>query len=379
MSKGFSILISVFAASILVLGLTGCDRIPVYDPSKVNWPDRMPWQRTQQNVPNTSIPESNTGYPYGQRTATSPYPYRGRGDYINYPEMRRFIGEMSRKHNFQTTYLERIFSTVKRNDAVLGKVRAPAEGKAWRAYRPIFLTEERIKGGVDFWHRHRAALDAAARKYGVEPEYIVAIIGVETFYGRTLGNYNVLQSLTTLAFDYPKRSNFYRKELEQFLLLTREERVDPNSLRGSYAGAMGMSQFISSSYRNFAVDFNRDGKRDLWRADDAIGSVANYLAKHGWKRGGAVAIPASVTGQAYSMADTTAKKPRYTMSQLRNAGVRINGNFWSRKVNLLKLVGTRDSEYWVTGENFYVITRYNHSPKYAMAVHQLAREIRRRY
>lgn len=376
MKISFIKLVSSIGIITLVTGLAGCDRIPVYDPSKVQWPDKLPWQNRSQNTP-TTIPESNTPYP----NSDAQYEQRGvRGDYVSYPEMRRFIGDMSRKHKFSPAFLEQTFSQVKRNNEILDKVGAPAEAKAWRAYRPIFLTEDRIRGGVDFWNRHRAALDAASRRYGVPPEYIIAIIGVETAYGRNVGKYNVLQSLTTLAFDYPKRGDFYRKELEEYLLLTREQRINPSALKGSYAGAMGMSQFISSSYRHYAVDFNRDGKKDLWRPEDAIGSVANYFAKHGWKAGGNVAIPARVSGSAYTrMADTTATKPRYTLSQLANAGAKPVGRFWSDKVSLIKLVGTRETEYWIGGYNFYVITRYNHSPKYAMAVHQLATEIRRRH
>lgn len=376
MKTGLIKLLSGVGVLTFVVSIVGCDTIPVYDPNKAKWPSKMPWQ---QSGGNTNIPEANT--PISGGGGTTNYDQRGsaNGDYINYPEMRTFISDMERKHKFSRAYLENTFARVKRDEEVLGKVRAPAEGKAWRAYRPIFLTEDRIRGGVDFWRRHQSALNAASQKYGVSPEYIVAIIGVETAYGRNMGKYNVLQSLTTLAFDFPKRSKFYRSELEQFLLLTREERIKPESLKGSYAGAMGVSQFISSSYRHYAVDFNRDGKKDLWRPDDAIGSVGNYFSKHGWIRGGDVAIPARVTGSSYSrLGDTTAKKPRYTLSQLAREGVRPAGRFSSSKVSLVKLVGTRETEYWIGGQNFYVITRYNHSPKYAMAVHQLAQEIRKR-
>ena len=386
MGTKFTILVSSIGVITLVAGLAGCDYVPVYDPSKL--PNKFPWQQRSQQTPppnSSTIPEANSNaVDYGSgrsNQTTNHYDQRGvRGDYVNYPSVRRFIGDMSRKHKFSTAFLEQTFSSVRRNGEVLKKAGAPAEGKAWRAYRPIFLTEDRIRGGVDFWNRHRSALEAASRKYGVPPEYITAIIGVETAYGRNMGKYNVLQSLTTLSFDFPKRGDFYRRELEQFLLLTREQKIKPNSLKGSYAGAMGMSQFISSSYRSYAVDFNHDRKKDLWRPDDAIGSVANYFAKHGWERGGDVAVPARVSGNAYySMADTTAKKPRYSLAQLSRAGVQPSGRFWSKKASLIKLVGTRETEYWIGGENFYVITRYNHSPKYAMAVHQLAQEIRRRH
>jgi membrane-bound lytic murein transglycosylase B len=392
MKMSFTTLISSIGILTFTVGLAGCDSIPVYDPSKIPWQ-----QQPRSGVPVGTIPESNPVDPTNSRgstgstgssrtTSSTPNRYEpnrtGEGDYIRYPALRRFIAEMNKKHKFSLAFLNKTFKPIRRSDEVLGKVRAPAEGKAWRAYRPIFLTEDRIRGGVDFWNRHRSALNAATKKFGVPAEYIVAIIGVETAYGRNVGKYNVLRSLTTLAFDFPKRGDFYRSELEQFLLLTRTEKINPYTLTGSYAGAMGMSQFISSSYRHYAIDFDRDGKKDLWRPADAIGSVANYFSKHGWKRGGDVAVPTILSGASFDqMADVTAKKPRYSLDQLSRAGVRPSGQwrFWSDKVSLIKLVGTRDVEYWIGGKNFYVITRYNHSPKYAMAVHQLAQEILRRH
>jgi membrane-bound lytic murein transglycosylase B len=212
----------------------------------------------------------------------------------------------------------------------------------------------------------------------VDTAYLVAIIGVETQYGKNTGKHNVLQALTSLGFDFPRRASFYQKELEQFLLLSREEKVRPQIFSGSYAGAMGLGQFISSSYRSYAIDGNRDGKRDLWDPQDAIPSVANYFAKNGWKRGAGVAVPAYISGNGYaSIAETTAKKPSRTLSDLAASGVRPQAPINSAKVSLIKLDGTTD-EYWVGGENFYAITRYNPSVKYAMAVHQLAQEIRKR-
>jgi membrane-bound lytic murein transglycosylase B len=296
-----------------------------------------------------------------------------------YPAMQQLINRMTRK-GFSRNYLLQIFSGVERDNNILAKVKSPAETKPWRSYRPIFLTEQRIQGGVGFWRRYEGALNAATQRFGVDPEYIVAIIGVETLYGRNTGKYNVLRSLTTLAMDFPKRSKFYTSELEQFLQLTREEKINnPAALKGSYAGAMGMGQFISSSYRNFAVDFNGDRHRDLWHPVDAIGSVANYFSRHGWKRGGDVAVPARITGTSYArIAHTEAKKPIYSLRQLAQYGVTPAQPIRSTRVDLLRLIGTRSDEYWVTGDNFYTITRYNHSPKYAMAVYQLAQEIKRR-
>ncbi|WGZ93964.1 MAG: lytic murein transglycosylase B [Candidatus Thiothrix putei] len=321
---------------------------------------------TQQPT-NTTIPRQPVNYPAGLR-----------GDYASYPALRQFIGKMNSQHGFDIAFLEQTFSSVQRDKEALTKAGAPTEGQVWRAYRPIFLTEERINGGVDFWNRYAALLDAATRQYGVDTEYLVAIIGVETQYGKNTGKHNTLQALTTLGFDFPRRSSFYQKELEQFLLLSREEKVRPQIFNGSYAGAMGLGQFISSSYRSYAIDGNRDGKRDLWNPQDAIPSVANYFAKNGWKRGGGVAVPAYVSGAGYaSIAEATPKKPSRTLGELAAKGVRPQGAINSAKVSLIKLDGTTD-EYWVGGENFYAITRYNPSSKYAMAVHQLAQEIRKR-
>ena len=301
------------------------------------------------------------------------------GDYMNYPAMQRFIQHMT-EAGFAKNYLIQTFSNIKRDEKILSLVNSPAEGKPWSKYRPIFITEDRVRTGLGFWNRHEAVIKAASDQFGVEPEIIVAIIGVETFYGRNTGKHNVLRSLTTLAMDFPKREKFYTSELKNFLQFIREEKINnPSLLTGSYAGAMGLGQFISSSYRNFAVDFNRDGHKDLWHPDDAIGSVANYFARHGWQRGGDVTVPARILGNLYgNIVVTKAIKPIHSLSQLQQHGVTPQGNLNSKRVSLLQLEGTNGLEHWVTGDNFYVITRYNHSPKYAMAVFQLAWEIKRR-
>lgn len=300
-------------------------------------------------------------------------------DYIHYPAMQQFIHKMSQQ-GFSNQYLRNTFSAIKRDNRILELVNSPAEAKPWSSYRKIFMTEDRIRSGVGFWRRHEKTIDAASKKFGVEPEYIVAIIGVETFYGRNTGKHNVLRSLTTLAMDFPKRSKFYTGELENFLHFIREEKItNPFMLKGSYAGAMGLGQFISSSYRNFGVDFNQDGHTDIWHPDDAIGSVANYFARHGWKQGEDVAIPARILSNNYvNIIETKARKPVLTLPQLRQNGVEPQANFNTNHFSLLKLQGEGGEEFWVTGDNFYTITRYNHSPKYAMAIFQLAWEIKRR-
>ncbi len=300
-------------------------------------------------------------------------------NYIHYPAMQQLIERMVKK-GFDRAYLQQTFSHIQRDERILKLVNSPAEGKPWHKYRPIFITEDRINSGVNFWKRHEKAISAASTQYGVDPEYIVAIIGVETFYGRNTGKHNVLRSLTTLAMDFPKREKFYTSELEHYLELIREEGIkNPNMLMGSYAGAMGLGQFISSSYRNYAVDFNRDGHKDLWHPEDAIGSVANYFSRHGWKPNGNVAVPARILGNLYAkIVNTKAIKPEYTLQLLKQNGVEPMGQFSSDRVSLLQLQGQQGYEYWITGDNFYVITRYNHSPKYAMAIFQLAWEIKRR-
>lgn len=300
-------------------------------------------------------------------------------DYMQYPAMQHFIQKMSQQ-GFSPQYLNQTFSKIKRDNRILELVNSPAEAKPWFKYRPIFITEDRIRSGVGFWRRHEKTLATASKKYGVEPEYIVAIIGVETFYGRNTGKHHVLRSLTTLAMDFPKRSKFYTSELENYLHFIREEKIkNPFILKGSYAGAMGLGQFISSSYRKYGVDFNQDGHTDIWHPEDAIGSVANYFKRHGWKQGEDVAIPARILSSFYAkIVETKAKKPVLTLSQLKQNGAEPLAKFKSPNVSLLKLQGSDGDEFWVTGDNFYTITRYNHSPKYAMAVFQLAWEIKHR-
>ena len=301
------------------------------------------------------------------------------GDYMAYPAMHQLIGRMINK-GFSQNYLNQIFSKIKRDENILALVNSPAEGKPWHKYRPIFLTEDRIRSGVGFWKRHEREIKKASKQYGVDPEYIVAIIGIETFYGRNTGKHNVLRSLTTLAMDFPQRAKFYRSELENYLQFIREERINhPAALKGSYAGAMGLGQFISSSYRNYAVDFDGDGHKDLWAPADAIGSVAHYFSRHGWRPEGDVSVPARILGNLYvNIVNTKAIKPVHSIPELEQHGVKLQGKLNSSHVSLLQLEGVNGYEYWVTGDNFYVITRYNHSPKYAMAVFQLASEIKRR-
>jgi membrane-bound lytic murein transglycosylase B len=296
-------------------------------------------------------------------------------------EIAPFVADMVSRHGFERERLERTLGGVRVRPEILKAIARPAESLDWYQYYPIFLTETRIAKGEEFWRAHADTLARASRKYGVSPEIIVAIIGVETLYGTRKGKHLVLDSLATLAFRYPKRSKFFRTELEQFLILAQQESFDTPKVKGSYAGAMGIPQFISSSYRRYAVDFDGDGVRDLLNSEiDAIGSVANYLKVHGWQRDGAVALPASVSGDEYKALVKKGMKPHTPVSDMDNFGVVVlyAGENDSPGA-LIELTNKGDTEHWVGLQNFYAITRYNHSSLYAMAVFQLAREIRKRY
>lgn len=296
-------------------------------------------------------------------------------------DVRLFIHEMSKRHGFNTDELNTIFQKVEFSDSVIAAISRPAESLPWHKYRLIFLDPARIQLGVQFWKRNRESLQRAEAQFGVPAEVLVAIIGVETRYGRNMGTYTVINSLSTLAFDYPQRSSFFRSELEQYLLLTKEQGFDPMALRGSYAGAMGIPQFISSSYRNYAIDFDNDGVIDIWNSvDDAIGSVANYFKLHGWQRGKQVVQPATVKGDKYKILVSDDLKPANTAAELRRYNISSSTKLPpDSMVKLLVLEDRNSNEYWLGFENFYVITRYNNSALYAMAVYQLADEIKSGY
>jgi len=296
-------------------------------------------------------------------------------------EIAPFVKEMVGRHGFEREQLERILAGVRVRPEILEAIKRPAESLSWYQYRPIFVTETRISKGEAFWREHADTIASASKEYGVSPEIIVAIIGVETFYGTRKGRHLVLDSLATLAFRYPRRSEFFRSELEQFLILVRQENLDAAKVKGSYAGAMGIPQFISSSYRRYAVDFDGDGVRDLLNSEaDAIGSVANYLKVHGWQRDAAIALPASVSGNDYKMLVEKGMKPHTPLADMHNFGVIVlYASENDSRGALIELANKDDTELWVGLQNFYTITRYNHSALYAMAVFQLARAIGERY
>ena len=291
----------------------------------------------------------------------------------------RFIKMMVEKHQFEQTMIEATLAKASKNEDILQSIAKPWEAKPWFQYRPIFLTEKRLTKGLAFWQTHQKALARAEEETGVPAEIIVAIIGVETFYGTYQGKYSVLDALVTLGFHYPPRATFFRSELAQLFLLAKEENFDITKLQGSYAGAMGWGQFISSSYRYYAVDFDGDGVRDLLNNPvDAIGSVANYFKKHHWKANDSIAFKASVSGNQYSALLSKSLKYSHQWSQLQDAGVSVAAADLSKdiKVKLFEFEQADNKEYWVGLPNFYVITRYNHSPLYAMAVFQFSQQLK---
>lgn len=293
-----------------------------------------------------------------------------------------FIAEMARKHHFDAAALAQMFHQVERQPLILERIAKPAEAKPWHAYRKIFLTEARIQRGLAFWREHAQVLALVQDSYGVPAEIIIGILGVETGYGQNTGGFRVIDALSTLAFGYPKRAEFFRKELEEYLLLCREEKTDPLQPKGSYAGAMGLPQFMPSSFRHYAADFDGDQRRDIWNNPrDAIASVANYFVAHGWRRGEAVAAAAasSVQGEGYRQWLDKDLKPRHSLAQLQAAGVQVPAG-WApaTPAKLLALEQEQGYDYWLGLHNFYVITRYNHSPLYAMAVYQLGQAVKER-
>lgn len=296
------------------------------------------------------------------------------------PAIQQFKTEMINKHGFDKQYLDTLFSKVELRNSIIKAITRPAEGKPWHQYRNIFLTESRIKGGVKFWNKHETTIHKVSEKYGVPAEIMIAILGVETRYGGNTGSYPVMDAISTLAFLYPKRSPFFRSELEQFLLLAREEGVDPLSLTGSYAGAMGLPQFMPSSFRHYAVDFDDDNRRDIWKNPaDTLASIANYFVKHGWQKGKPVAFKVTVDENNIEPFLNKDLKPAIEAQQLTKTGIKLDNSITAdEQVKLLKYELTTGHEYWVGLKNFYVITRYNHSQLYAMAVYQLSQEIYKR-
>lgn len=295
-----------------------------------------------------------------------------------------FVEEMVTKNGFERIMIESIMYQARFRQSIIDAMERPAEAKPWYEYREIFLTPARIEGGVKFWHDNKAELTDVAKKYGVPPEIIVAIIGVETNYGYNMGRYRVIDALSTLAFGYPKRAKYFRQELEEFLLLSKEDGIDVRTRVGSYAGAMGLPQFMPSSYRKYAQDGDLDGRRDLWNSNaDVIASVANYFRGNGWYADEPVVlkINGSVANQALVSKGNKPNPPRLPITIITEQRIittpPLNSTRMNRNalINLISLEGEGGNEYWVGLRNFYAITRYNHSNHYAMAVYQLSQEI----
>jgi membrane-bound lytic murein transglycosylase B len=315
------------------------------------------------------------------------------GEFANFTQWKEvadFIDNMVTRHGFDRTELESLFKKVRYVDTTIQLIKPapPGKPKNWQAYRARFIEPVRINAGVAFWDTYADALTRAEERYGVPAEIIVGIIGVETVYGRNTGSFRVLDALTTLGFDYPPtptraaRMEFFRGELENILLLARDSGVDPFSLYGSYAGAIGWPQFMPGSIRKYAVDFDGDGKIDLRNSPvDAIGSVANFLAEHGWKRGEPLVFPASVSMESNRGWDMFIGQPleaKFKLDEMKAAGVTPTveppADMQFGLVDLQN--GGEPTEYWLGAANFFAITQYNRSFFYAMSVIDLGRAVR---
>ncbi|MFK0569682.1 lytic murein transglycosylase B [Endozoicomonas sp.] len=304
------------------------------------------------------------------------------GNYLGRQDVDAFIDELVSENSFSREELEQIIGQAERSDRALALISRPAEGTLeWKDYRKIFMTPERVSKGVSFWAENAETLVRVEKELGVPANIIVAIIGVETYYGRQTGGFKVLDALTTLGFDFPRRGKFFRKELKNLLILAREQNLNINELTGSYAGAMGIPQFMPSSYRAYAVDYTGDQQANIWQSnEDAIASVANYLQRHGWKYGKGVAVKAQVSGVKHDKVLSAGLQPDKKLSLVRKAGWSVPGEIpKSSTVLAMKHEGGAGSEYWLGLHNFYVITRYNRSQMYALAVHQLAGEVKASY
>jgi membrane-bound lytic murein transglycosylase B len=286
-----------------------------------------------------------------------------------------FIERMAATHGFDRDWLEQLFADVEVEESILEAMSRPAERvMPWHEYRDLFVTDARISSGVQFWRAHAGEIQAASERYGVAPEILVSILGIETWFGERTGRYRVLESLSTLAFAYPPRARFFASELEAFLLLTREEELDPRTVLGSYAGAMGAGQFIPSSFRAYAVDANDDGRRNLWEDwEDVLGSIANYFNVHGWRASEPVVARATLAEHWTGPEPANSMDLDDTVESLVQRGYVFESELpVSAPATVLGLEGLSGTEYWVGYHNFRVITRYNRSVKYALAAKSLA-------
>ena len=302
-----------------------------------------------------------------------------------HPGSDEFVQRAVSEYGLQENEVRALLAEAEYKQSIVDAISRPAEGKPWHQYRKIFLTDKRISQGIEFWNENRELIATAAKKVGVDEEIIVAIIGVETSYGRITGGYRTIDALVTLGFYYPQnlssdRSAFFSSELMHYMQLASEEGLPPAEITGSYAGAMGMGQFMPSSYREYAVDFDGDGSRDLWRSTaDVVGSVANYLHRHGWQPGKPVTNRARASKDAaFDEISKRGFKPTLSVAQWQEKGFSSSSELSpDMPAAVLKLVEKDRNTYWLTFKNFYVITRYNRSPRYAMAVYDLSQEIKK--
>ena len=301
------------------------------------------------------------------------------GSYGTRKDVADYVEDVAQEHGFDASRLKSLLGAVAFRKDIIDRISRPAEKVwTWGRYKRQLVDEQRVVEGVKFWRAHRETLSRAEEVYGVAPEVVVAIIGIETRYGRITGSFPVLESLMTLGFDYPARAGFFRKELTEFLLLAREEGKDPTALNGSYAGAMGYGQFISSSYRHYAVDFDGDDVRDIWHNPvDAIGSIANYFHKHRWQGGHPRALRVSLSRPIADL--STALDQTERVSDYLALGVIAPSLPTNLTARLYEVEGENGTEHWLALHDFYVITRYNRSHLYALAVHHLADLIKSRY
>lgn len=299
-------------------------------------------------------------------------------NYVNHPVAQAWAREML-KEGFSKKYLNQVLKTAKRKNSILKALNRPAEKRlTWDQYRNRFIAVSRIQNGNKFWRKHRKALERAEKQFGVPAQMIVSIIGVETSYGKVTGSYRVIDALATIAFDYKRRSKFFQNELKEFLLLVKEEKLSLTKPKGSYAGAMGYGQFIPSSFRKYAIDFDGDGKRDIWKnPTDAIGSVASYFAEHGWVEGAEVVSPAKVVKEINKDWYNNGLDLKLTIREWHARSIQGGtGLNLADKATLMRLDSNKKEQYWFGLQNFYVITRYNRSRFYAMAVYQLSQLIK---
>jgi len=312
-------------------------------------------------------------------------------NYTHKYTVRLFINDLVQKHNFNRSELQNLFSNVKYQKRALAvyvpslrpiikrpkNYKKPKKSGSWDRYEGWLLKESRVRRGVEYMKKYKSTLRKAYRKYGVPPEYITAIIGIESYYGVNTGKFPVFDTLCTLAFEPNRRNRFFRSELKAFLIMSKKERVNPKSIKGSIAGAIGLSQFMPSNYEQLGVDFNNDGKKQMNNHVDAIGSIAYYLKRNRWQKGKPVAVRVKYQGKRYNTLPT-GYKHKYHRSALKNIAP-VKHFDYKGKVHLIKLKRLEYDELWYGAKNFFVITRYNHSNYYAMAVHQLAKKIKKSY